>query len=90
MDAHGIEAAETVSASKKLGRGDAAKLVKSAERVIAAKGKRVEEFKPGGKAPQQVVGALLGPTGNLRAPCIRVGKTLLVGFDESTFSDVLL
>jgi hypothetical protein len=71
MDAHGIEAVETV-------------------RVVAAKGKRVEEFKPGGKASQQVVGALLGPTGNLRAPCIRVGRTILVGFDESTFEEVLL
>jgi hypothetical protein len=68
MDAHGIEAVETVPASRKLGRDDAVKLVKSAARVVAAKGKRVEEFKPGGKASQQVVGALLGPTGNLRAP----------------------
>jgi hypothetical protein len=90
MDAHGIEAVETVPASRKLGRDDAVKLVKSAARVVAAKGKRVEEFKPGGKASQQVVGALLGPTGNLRAPCIRAGKTILVGFDESTFEEVLL
>jgi hypothetical protein len=90
MDAHGIEAVETVPASRKLGRDDAVKLVKSAARVVAAKGKRVEEFKPGGKASQQVVGALLGPTGNLRAPCIRVGRTILVGFDESTFEEVLL
>ena len=33
--------------------------------------------------------ALLGPTGNLRAPTLRVGKTLLVGFDESSYVDVL-
>ena len=33
--------------------------------------------------------ALLGPTGNLRAPTMRVGKTLLVGFDESSYADVL-
>ena len=31
----------------------------------------------------------LTPTGNLRAPTMRVGKTLLVGFDESSYADVL-
>jgi hypothetical protein len=87
MDARGIEAKETVSASKKLGRSDAAALVKSAKKVIVAKGKKVRSF-PGGKASKEIVDALLGPTGNLRAPTLRVGKTLLVGFDESSYSDV--
>ena len=32
---------------------------------------------------------MLGPTGNLRAPCLRVGKTVLVGFDEETYTRVL-
>jgi len=32
---------------------------------------------------------LLGPTGNLRAPTIRVGKTLLVGFNEESYKKVL-
>jgi len=32
---------------------------------------------------------MLGPTGNLRAPCIRAGKTILVGFSEEAFRDVL-
>ena len=87
MDAKGVEVKETVSASKKLGRGEAAALVKSAKNVIVAKGKKVRTF-PGGKASKEIVDALLGPTGNLRAPTLRVGKTLLVGFDESSYSDV--
>ena len=32
---------------------------------------------------------LLGPTGNLRAPTLRKGRTLLVGFDEATYTEVL-
>ena len=28
---------------------------------------------------------LLGPTGNLRAPTLRRGRTLMVGFDEPTY-----
>ena len=53
--------------------------------MIVAKGKRVSEFKPGGKAGKNVVDAMLGPTGNLRAPTIRKGKTVLVGFNEEVY-----
>ena len=35
------------------------------------------------------VEAMLGPTGNLRAPAIRAGKTVLIGFNEEVFADVL-
>ncbi len=33
--------------------------------------------------------ALLGPTGNLKAPTLRVGTTLLVGFGEEAYRQVL-
>ena len=52
------------------------------------KGKKLDEFKPGGKAPKNVVDAMLGPTGNLRAPTIRNGKTVLVGFNEEVFGEI--
>jgi hypothetical protein len=32
---------------------------------------------------------LLGPTGNLRAPTLQKGKTLLVGFHEGTYKNFL-
>jgi len=32
---------------------------------------------------------MLGPTGNLRAPTLLVGKTVLVGFDEASYKAVL-
>ena len=56
--------------------------------MIVAKGKNVSEWKPGGKAPAEVVAAMLGPTGNLRAPTIRRGKTVIVGFNEDAFGDL--
>ena len=88
MDAKKIEAKGVVSASKKLDRKDAVALIKGANKVIVAKGRKVQSF-PGGKASKEIVDALLGPTGNLRAPTMRVGKTLLVGFDESSYADAL-
>ena len=32
---------------------------------------------------------LLGPTGNLRAPTLRKGRKLIVGFDEATYKKLL-
>ena len=90
MDDHKVAAKEIVSASKKLGAKDAAALAKAATRVVVAKGSKVAEFAPGGTAGKDVVDAMLGPTGNLRAPCIRVGKTLLVGFNADAYRDALL
>jgi len=77
-----------VPASRKLAKKDASELAKKASKIIVARGKKVSEF-PGGKAGKAVIEAMLGPTGNLRAPTIRKGKTLLVGFNEEVFDRVL-
>ena len=90
MDANGIEPRETVPASRKLGRKDAAALAKAASKVIAAKGKKLDEWKTAGKAPASVIDAMVGSTGNLRAPCLRTGKTVVVGFNEDVYAEVLL
>ena len=57
--------------------------------MFVAKGKKVSAFKPAGKASAELLDAMLGPTGNLRAPTIRQGKTVLVGFNEELFTDKL-
>lgn len=88
MDDHNIEPQEVVPASRKLGKKDAAAMAKAASRVLVAKGKKVSEFKPGGKAGSEIVTAMLGPTGNLRAPCLKVGKTVVVGFNEEAYAAV--
>ena len=76
-----------VPASRKLARREASELAKQASKIIVAKGKKISEF-AGGKAGKDVVDAMLGPTGNLRAPTIRKGKTVLVGFNEEMFEQV--
>ncbi len=88
MEASDIEIVETVPASRKLQADDAKKLLSGVNRLIAMKGKKVESFDPKQAPIEDCVAALLGPTGNLRAPTIRTGKTLLVGFNEVTFTEV--
>ena len=88
LDAKKIEPKETIPASRKLASKDAGALAKAARKIIVAKGKKVSEF-AGGKASKDVVEAMLGPTGNLRAPTIRSGRTVLVGFNEDVYAEHL-
>jgi len=90
LDASGLEPKETIPASRKLGADDARELATKASTVIVAKGKKVSTFKPGAKPDDEVVNAMLGPTGNLRAPTLVSGKTIIVGFNEEQYSGVLL
>ena len=89
MDAHRLVPDDVMLASKKLGRDDAVALARQCDTVIVAKGKKVATFGVSGSPGEEVVDAMLGPTGNLRAPTVRSGKTLLVGFNEQVYAAVL-
>ena len=91
MEAHGIAVTETVSSTKKLGRDDALALVRRAQRLVAAKGKKVTavDLAAGTPSDEELAKLMLGPTGNLRAPTMRVGQTILVGYNDQVFSDEL-
>ncbi len=66
-------------------------MLKDVDEVYAAKGKQVVhvDLRRGKPPKAELLGLLLGPTGNLRAPTLRKGRTLLVGFDEATYRRVL-
>jgi arsenate reductase-like glutaredoxin family protein len=61
------------------------------DELYVAKGKRVVHVDLRKNRPDraELLGLLLGPTGNLRAPTLRSGRQLLVGFDEATYKQVL-
>lgn len=82
---------ETVSSTKKLGRDDALAMVRQAQRLVAAKGKKVTavDLAAGTPSNEELAKLMLGPTGNLRAPTMRVGQTVVVGYNDQMFSDEL-
>ncbi len=86
MEARNIDIKETVPASRKLQAEDSKALLQSASKLIVLKGKKINEFKAGQSTNQEAIASMLGPTGNMRAPTIRVGKTLIVGFNEEVFA----
>lgn len=64
---------------------EARALLRQTGKLLVAKGKKVVEL----KAANAKLADLRGPSGNFRAPMIRRGKTLLVGFNEEALRDLL-
>ena len=87
MEARQIDIKMQVPASKKLQALDGEALLNEANKLMALKGKKVSEFSLNAGASEEAVAAMLGPTGNLRAPTMKVGKTIIVGFNEAVYTD---
>lgn len=78
---------QTVDARKEVLAGeDAWRLLSSATEILVAKGKKVLTFDPKVDAKEAILAAALGRTGNLRAPALRIGDRLMVGFGEGLYS----
>ena len=87
-----MEAKTIVDANKaRQGRADALALAKSASVIHVARGKKLVTFDMKKAPPDDdtLLGHMLGPTGNLRAPTIRKGKTLYVGFNAEVYADMV-
>ncbi len=58
--------------------------------LVVAKGKKVlrMDLQKDELGVEELEKVMLGPSGNLRAPTVKVGKTLLVGFHEEAYGDV--
>ncbi len=88
----GIEAKEIVSTGKtKLGPDDALELIGQVNQLIVTRGTKVFEFnlKKDKPSDEEILSFLIGRSGTLRAPAIRAGKTLLVGFQAERFEEFL-
>ena len=66
-------------------------LLADVDEVYATRGKQVVhlDLKKDRPDTATLASLLIGPTGNLRAPTLRRGRTLLVGFDEATYERVI-
>ena len=83
---------ELVIANKvRYGPDEALALLKGIDTIIASKGTKVRtlDLKNDRPADDEILAVIIGPTGNLRAPTAKVGKTLLVGFNEGAYDEVL-
>ena len=89
---HKVGVTAQADAKKATIKGDAAlRVLEGVDDLYVAKGKKVVhvDVKSAKPARAELLALLLGGTGNLRAPTVRAGRTLVVGFDEATYAQLL-
>lgn len=76
------EVGEERSTRQALSPAEVGELLAAVDEVWIARGRKVE------RRPAAAVGVddLRGPTGNIRAPLVRLGRRLLVGFHAETLA----
>lgn len=76
---------------ERLDAGTTRALLSSVSDVVAVKGKKTLRFSLDASATPSdgLLAAVMGPSGNLRAPALRVGTTLVVGFRPDLYEEIL-
>ena len=71
---------------------DALALLEGVDELWVAKGRKVVRFDLRRDRPtdEELLSVMLGRSGKLRAPTSRVGRRLLVGYNEDLLSEALL
>lgn len=83
---------ETVDGTKvKVAPAEALKLLAGVDRLVAMRGRSVTavDLKSDRPDDDTLLGLMIGRTGHLRAPTVRVGKTLLVGFNTDAYQQAI-
>jgi len=92
MAKRGVTAREVVDARKvKVGKPQIAQILRGTHLIVASKGNSTIQFNLREEPPVEKIlyENLIGPTGSLRAPAIRLGRTLVVGFNEESWAKAL-
>jgi len=90
FDERNIGIGEAVEARKqKISGDDAWKLLAGASEIVVGRGKKYQVLTPSEENREEILRLCLGRTGNLRAPTLRIGDRLLVGFNDAMYSAYL-
>ncbi len=80
---------EVEDARKNVIKADGAwEMIAKAESLSVGRGKKVQTFTPAEANKDEILKVCLGRTGNLRAPTVRSGKRMYVGFNEELYKEL--
>ncbi len=65
-------------------------LLKGVDSLLVAKGKKLNRFNLKSERPsdEDLLKQIMGPSGNLRAPSLRLGKVFVVGFHPEAYEEL--
>lgn len=92
LDEHGIASREVVLARQvAIEPTTAFAMLDKVQHLAVVRGSKVYEFERPQFAEQdeQIESMIIGRSGSLRAPTIRVGTTMIVGYEKNLYSRVL-
>ena len=64
-------------------------MLAEADKVYVAVGKKVVEFDPAEVDRDLLLKKVIGPSGNLRAPALRVGKVFYIGYHPEIYNTLV-
>jgi arsenate reductase-like glutaredoxin family protein len=80
---------EVEDARKNVIKADGAwEMIAKVESLSVGRGKKVQTFLPDEENKDEILKVCLGRTGNLRAPTVRSGKRMYVGFNEEMYKEL--
>ncbi len=81
---------EIVDARKNVIQAEGAwELFQAADSLHVGRGKKTVVFTPEEMTKDEILKVTLGRTGNLRAPTLRVGKKIYVGYNEEIYRELI-
>jgi ferric-dicitrate binding protein FerR (iron transport regulator) len=83
-----VSTGEVVDARKtRIDEAAAWALLKTANSVTVAKGKKVQTFTTASEEKEALLQQAMGPSGNLRAPTYRIKDQFVIGFNADLYED---
>ncbi len=81
---------EIVDARKNVLKADEAwEIFQNADTVHVGRGKKTVAYSPEAGSKEELLKVSLGRTGNLRAPTLRVGKNVYVGYNDAMYEELI-
>jgi len=73
---------------ERLGQDQVEALIDQVSQIKVAKGKKILLFNPLKDDRSQIMKAILGRSGTLRSPTLRIGNGLIVGYSQEVYQQV--
>ncbi|MCA9778361.1 MAG: hypothetical protein KC800_16655 [Candidatus Eremiobacteraeota bacterium] len=86
LEQNNLTPVETVNCKKEpIDAGELKERLKKVDRVLVTRGKKILELDPKADA-EEILSTAIGRSGNLRAPSMRQGSLLLVGYNDEIYT----
>lgn len=90
MEQSQVEIATEVEARKvAFGAEEVWVRMRGAEKVVVGRGQKINAYIPDATTKEAIMNEVLGRSGNLRAPALKIGNVYYVGFNDAMYKELM-